>query len=230
MQLIRKGGTRARTARRSGCCAGTASSRWPPGCGFEEETDGDYWRGLRQLLAYDPDQIQLLYVTPHRWTPFFGQAAHRRVIQTTGGAGTTSIRCWRRATCPPWRVLLWVKFIEAVGALAVERGPAVRGGEDRHDLVGVVGQKVAQHAPVVGVGLFLEPHAECAKPDHPVLAQKRDRLPVLGAGPALADGLQGRLVGALQPQKKPQAARAFVKRQKVGVAHDVIGAGRADDA
>ena len=27
--------------------------------GFEEETDRDHWRGLRQLLAYDPDQIQL---------------------------------------------------------------------------------------------------------------------------------------------------------------------------
>ena len=39
--------------------------------GFEEETDRDFWRGFRQLLAYDPDQIQALYVTPHRWTPFF---------------------------------------------------------------------------------------------------------------------------------------------------------------
>lgn len=41
--------------------------------GFEEETDGDHWRGLRQLLEYDPDQVQLIYATPHRWTPF-GQA------------------------------------------------------------------------------------------------------------------------------------------------------------
>jgi hypothetical protein len=32
--------------------------------GFEEETDRDHWRGLRQLLSYDPDQVQLLYVTP----------------------------------------------------------------------------------------------------------------------------------------------------------------------
>ena len=39
--------------------------------GFEEETDRDYWRALRQLLRYDPDQIQMLYVTPHRWTPYF---------------------------------------------------------------------------------------------------------------------------------------------------------------
>ena len=50
--------------------------------GFEEETDRDYWRGLRQLLSYDPDQIQMLYVTPHRWTPYFALAADRRVIQT----------------------------------------------------------------------------------------------------------------------------------------------------
>ena len=50
--------------------------------GFEEETDRDYWRGLRQLLSHDPDQIQMLYVTPHRWTPYYRLAAHRKVIQT----------------------------------------------------------------------------------------------------------------------------------------------------
>lgn len=82
--------------------------------GFEEETDADYLRGLRQLLSYDPDQIQMLYVTPHRWTPYFREAAGRRVVQT-------DIRKWHYkhqvlATrhMRPWRVLLWVKFIEAV--------------------------------------------------------------------------------------------------------------------
>jgi anaerobic magnesium-protoporphyrin IX monomethyl ester cyclase len=50
--------------------------------GFEEETPRDYWRGLRQLLSYDPDQIQLLYVTPHRWTPYFTIAKDRHVVQT----------------------------------------------------------------------------------------------------------------------------------------------------
>ncbi|MGO8565500.1 magnesium-protoporphyrin IX monomethyl ester cyclase, partial [Rhizobium ruizarguesonis] len=35
--------------------------------GFEEETLSHLWRGFRQLLSYDPDQIQALYVTPHRW-------------------------------------------------------------------------------------------------------------------------------------------------------------------
>ena len=37
----------------------------------------DLWRGLRQLLSYDLDQIQTLYVTPHRWTPFFRIAKNR---------------------------------------------------------------------------------------------------------------------------------------------------------
>ena len=44
--------------------------------GFEEDTDRDHWRGLRQLLSYDPDQVQLLYVTPHRWTPYFRVACN----------------------------------------------------------------------------------------------------------------------------------------------------------
>lgn len=49
--------------------------------GFEEERPEDLLRGLRTLLSYDPDQIQALYVTPHRWTPFFREAKDRVVIQ-----------------------------------------------------------------------------------------------------------------------------------------------------
>ncbi|MFO1251749.1 MAG: hypothetical protein U1E77_11595 [Inhella sp.] len=43
--------------------------------------DTDLWRSLRHLLRYDPDQIQLLYGRPHRWTPFYKTAEHRAVIQ-----------------------------------------------------------------------------------------------------------------------------------------------------
>jgi anaerobic magnesium-protoporphyrin IX monomethyl ester cyclase len=50
--------------------------------GFAEERDRDYWRGLRQLLAYDPDLIQCFFATPHRWTPYARMAGERRVIQT----------------------------------------------------------------------------------------------------------------------------------------------------
>ncbi len=82
--------------------------------GFEEDTHRDFWHGLRQLLSYDPDQVQLLYVTPHRWTPFFTQARARRVIQA-------DVRWWdykhqvlETRRMPPWLVLAWVKLIEVV--------------------------------------------------------------------------------------------------------------------
>lgn len=82
--------------------------------GFEEERDADYWRGLRQLLSYDPDQIQLLYVTPHRWTPYFQAAADRRVIQPDISKWDYKHQVLATRHMRPWRVLLWVKFIEAV--------------------------------------------------------------------------------------------------------------------
>jgi anaerobic magnesium-protoporphyrin IX monomethyl ester cyclase len=80
--------------------------------GFEEETDRDYWRGLRQLLSYDPDQIQLMYVTPHRWTPFFRWPPKRQVIQTDQKKWDYKHQVLKTRHVAPWRVLLWVKGIE----------------------------------------------------------------------------------------------------------------------
>jgi anaerobic magnesium-protoporphyrin IX monomethyl ester cyclase len=82
--------------------------------GFEEETDRDHWRGLRQLLSYDPDQIQMLYVTPHRWTPYFRLAAGRRVIQTDRRRWDYKHQVLATRHMAPWRVLLWFKFTEMV--------------------------------------------------------------------------------------------------------------------
>src|SRR5436190_5830535 len=48
---------------------------------FEDVTDRDFFRSLRQLLSYDPDQLMALFVTPHRWTGYFRSAVRRRVIQ-----------------------------------------------------------------------------------------------------------------------------------------------------
>jgi len=82
--------------------------------GFEEETDRDHWRGLRRLLSYDPDQIQLLYVTPHRWTPYFNSVAGRRVIQIDRRRWDYKHQVLATRNMPPWRVLLWVKWTELV--------------------------------------------------------------------------------------------------------------------
>ena len=79
--------------------------------GFAEERDRDYLRILRQLLAYDPDQIMSIFATPHRWTPFFEACRNRRVIQKDQ-------RLWdykhqvMAGPVPAWRVFLWVKLIE----------------------------------------------------------------------------------------------------------------------
>jgi anaerobic magnesium-protoporphyrin IX monomethyl ester cyclase len=82
--------------------------------GFDEERDIDHWRGLRRLLSYDPDQIQMIYVTPHRWTPFFRAVADRRVIQTDRRRWDYKHQVLATRHMPPWCVLLWVKFTEIV--------------------------------------------------------------------------------------------------------------------
>jgi len=82
--------------------------------GFEEETDRDHWRSLRQLLSYDPDQIQMLYVTPHRWTPYFRDAVHRRVIQTDQRLWDYKHQVLATRHMSPLRVLIWIKFTEMV--------------------------------------------------------------------------------------------------------------------
>jgi anaerobic magnesium-protoporphyrin IX monomethyl ester cyclase len=82
--------------------------------GFEEETDADYLRSLKHLLRYDPDQIQMLYVTPHRWTPYYPTVADRRVIQIDQCKWDYKHQVLATKRVPPWRVFLWVKTIEVL--------------------------------------------------------------------------------------------------------------------
>jgi anaerobic magnesium-protoporphyrin IX monomethyl ester cyclase len=82
--------------------------------GFEEESDLDYWRSLKHLLAYDPDQIQLLYVTPHRWTPYYATVTDRQVIRTDTEKWDYKHQVLATRRVPAWRVFLWVKAIEAI--------------------------------------------------------------------------------------------------------------------
>jgi anaerobic magnesium-protoporphyrin IX monomethyl ester cyclase len=115
LELIRKGATTTtdreaiRLMRQHGILS---MATWV--VGFEEETDRDHWRGMRQLLAYDPDQIQMLYVTPHRWTPYFRLAAQRQVIQGDRRLWDYKHQVLATRHMPPWRVLVWFKFTEMV--------------------------------------------------------------------------------------------------------------------
>jgi anaerobic magnesium-protoporphyrin IX monomethyl ester cyclase len=115
LELIRKGSTTTtdREAIRLLRAHGILSmATWV--VGFEEETSRDHIRGIRQLLSYDPDQVQLLYVTPHRWTPFFGLAKHRRVIQTNRERWDYKHQVLATRHLRPWQVLAWVKLTEVI--------------------------------------------------------------------------------------------------------------------
>ncbi len=82
--------------------------------GFVDQTDRDMLHALRQLIAYDPDQIQALYVTPHRWTPYFQEAEDRDVVQTDKTKWDYKHQVLGMRKMPPWRLFLWVKLIEVV--------------------------------------------------------------------------------------------------------------------
>jgi anaerobic magnesium-protoporphyrin IX monomethyl ester cyclase len=85
--------------------------------GFEDQTDRDLWRALRQIVSYDADQIQALYVTPHRWTPYYRFARDRPVVQPDMTKWDYKHQVLGMRHLPPWRLLLWVKLIEAVAQL-----------------------------------------------------------------------------------------------------------------
>jgi anaerobic magnesium-protoporphyrin IX monomethyl ester cyclase len=82
--------------------------------GFGEETLRDFYNSLRQLLHYDPDQIQLLYVTPHKWTPFFDELKERRIIQSDQRKWDYKHQVIAMDNMPPWQVILCVKVIELI--------------------------------------------------------------------------------------------------------------------
>jgi len=82
--------------------------------GFVDQTDRDMLHALRRLIAYDPDQIQALYVTPHRWTPYFREAEDREVVQTDKTKWDYKHQVLGMRRMPPWRLFLWVKLIEVV--------------------------------------------------------------------------------------------------------------------
>lgn len=82
--------------------------------GFHEETDKDYWNSFRHLIRYDPDQIQLIYLTPHRWTPYYETVKDRRILQTDTTKWDYKHQVLATKYVPVWRVFLWFKVIEAL--------------------------------------------------------------------------------------------------------------------
>lgn len=118
--------------------------------GFEEERDIDYWHSLRHLIRYDPDQIQMLYVTPHRWTPYFETVKHREVIQQDLRKWDYKHQVLATKAVPPWRVFVWVKSIEMIVQLRPKAVWRMLKHQDKHFLHGMrwyykIGRRVFFH-------------------------------------------------------------------------------------
>lgn len=82
--------------------------------GFNEESDRDYWKSYRHLLRYDPDQVQLLYATPHRWTPFYETVQDREVLQFDLRRWDYKHQVLKARGVSSWRVFMWFKAIEVL--------------------------------------------------------------------------------------------------------------------
>ncbi len=82
--------------------------------GFGEERTRDFYNSLKQLLAYDPDQVQLLYVTPHKWTPYFEDVKDKEIILTDQRKWDYKHQVISTQHLKPWIVILYVKLIKII--------------------------------------------------------------------------------------------------------------------
>jgi anaerobic magnesium-protoporphyrin IX monomethyl ester cyclase len=80
--------------------------------GFGEEKTRDFYNSWKQLISYDPDQIQLLYVTPHKWTPYFEDVKEKEIILTDQRKWDYKHQVIKTQYLRPWKVILYVKLIE----------------------------------------------------------------------------------------------------------------------
>lgn len=80
--------------------------------GFGEEKTRDFYNSWKQLVSYDPDQIQLLYATPHKWTPYFEEVKEKEIILTDQRKWDYKHQVLKTQYLKPWKVILYVKLIE----------------------------------------------------------------------------------------------------------------------
>jgi anaerobic magnesium-protoporphyrin IX monomethyl ester cyclase len=80
--------------------------------GFGEEKTRDFYNSWKQLVSYDPDQIQLLYATPHKWTPYFDEVKEKEIVLTDQRKWDYKHQVIKTQYLKPWQVILYVKLIE----------------------------------------------------------------------------------------------------------------------
>ena len=82
--------------------------------GFAEERWRDHWNALRQLLLYDPDLLNAMYVTPHRWTEFYRRSQDRELIELDQSKWDYRHQLLGTRYLRPWQLFASVKLTELI--------------------------------------------------------------------------------------------------------------------
>lgn len=82
--------------------------------GFAEERWVDHWRALRQLLLYDPDLLNAMFVTPHRWTDFHQSSLERELIEPDQSKWDYRHQLLGTHYLRPWQLFAIVKLTELI--------------------------------------------------------------------------------------------------------------------
>ncbi len=86
------------------------------GCifGLQDERLSDFLTTFRHLIHYDPDLLNAMYVTPHRWTTFYQQSALRTVVDEDLEKWDYRHQVLDTGSLKPWQTFLAVKSLEAL--------------------------------------------------------------------------------------------------------------------
>ncbi len=82
--------------------------------GFAEERLADYRRALRQILLYDPDLLNAMYVTPHGWSDWTAENGDRGVIEPDQSRWDYRHQLLASRHLSPAAVFALVKLMEVV--------------------------------------------------------------------------------------------------------------------
>lgn len=80
--------------------------------GFDDERARDHWQAIRQISAYDPDLLNAMYVTPHRWSDWAADNGDRRVVQENQAQWDYRHQLLGSRFLKPWQLFAWVKLME----------------------------------------------------------------------------------------------------------------------
>ncbi|MEJ2467158.1 MAG: radical SAM protein [Candidatus Thiodiazotropha sp.] len=86
------------------------------GCifGLQDERLSDFLTTFRHLIHYDPDLLNAMYVTPHRWTTFYLQSALRTVVEDDLEKWDYRHQVLDTGSLKPWQTFLAVKSLEVL--------------------------------------------------------------------------------------------------------------------